>query len=303
MSELDNPEIYRSVLESLQTGIYFVDRDQKILFWNEGAERITGYLRQDVVGRFCRDNLLAGGSQTSVIPDAAKMLAAVLRDGRPSMADVSLQHKEGHRIYVRLRAVAIRNSHGTIIGAAESFDEDISSSEWDRRQSKLVEYGCIDHLTGVLNEDFMRSRLRESLVTYAEQHVPFGVLRIRVDRLDHLRANYGMAIVAAVLKVVGHTLENSVRPTDYLGRIEDNEFVAVLTECDAEEIQATADRLKKMVAASQIHWWGDHWAVTASIGATTVQSDDTSETLLERTEKALAEAVSAGGNRITMCAA
>jgi PAS domain S-box-containing protein len=55
MSEFDSPEIFRSVLETLLTGVYLVDRNRKILFWNDGAEEITGYLRQDVVGRFLRD--------------------------------------------------------------------------------------------------------------------------------------------------------------------------------------------------------------------------------------------------------
>src|SRR6202042_1583475 len=55
MSVFKDPEIYRIVLESMQTGLYMVDRDQRIQFWNEGAEKITGYFRQDVVGHFCPD--------------------------------------------------------------------------------------------------------------------------------------------------------------------------------------------------------------------------------------------------------
>ena len=52
MSVLADLEIYRTVLEHMQTGIYTVDCDQKIQFWNDGAENITGHLRQDVVGHF-----------------------------------------------------------------------------------------------------------------------------------------------------------------------------------------------------------------------------------------------------------
>ena len=59
VSQLDNPEIFRSILETLPTGVYLVDRDRKILFWNRAAENVTGYLRQDVVGHFLREHLLA----------------------------------------------------------------------------------------------------------------------------------------------------------------------------------------------------------------------------------------------------
>jgi len=58
MRVLENPGILQAILESLHSGVYFVGRDQKILFWNEGAERITGYLRQDVIGRLHADNFL-----------------------------------------------------------------------------------------------------------------------------------------------------------------------------------------------------------------------------------------------------
>jgi PAS domain S-box-containing protein len=149
VSELDKPEIYRRILESLQTGIYLVDTDQKILFWNEGAERITGHLRQDVLGRFCVDDLLGNrDGHDSFAADAADAIAAVLRDGKPVAINVSLCHKEGHRVLVRLRAVAIRDSYGKVIGAAESFEESLSVSSWDRRQGKLAVFGCIDEESG-----------------------------------------------------------------------------------------------------------------------------------------------------------
>jgi two-component system CheB/CheR fusion protein len=135
VSELDKPEIYRRILESLQTGIYLVDHDQKILFWNEGAERITGHLRQDVLGRFCVEDLLGNrDGHDSFATDAADAIAAVLRDGKPVAVNVSLCHKEGHRVLVRLRAVAIRDSHGKAIGAAESFEERATSQRRNSRQ-------------------------------------------------------------------------------------------------------------------------------------------------------------------------
>jgi len=39
-------DVYRAVLESLATGVYLIDRERRILFWNHAAEQITGYLRR-----------------------------------------------------------------------------------------------------------------------------------------------------------------------------------------------------------------------------------------------------------------
>ena len=230
VSELDKPEIYRRILESLQTGIYLVDHDQKILFWNDGAERITGHLRQDVLGRFCVEDLLGNrDGNDSFASDAADAIAAVLRDGKPVAINVSLCHKEGHRVLVRLRAVAIRNSHGTVIGAAESFEESLSVSSWDRRQGKLAVFGCIDEESGVFNREYLLFQLRENLGTFDRYRIPFSVLCIQVDQLEHFQAAHGIRAVAAIQRAVAQTLGNSLRPTDLLGRLSERTFLAVLS--------------------------------------------------------------------------
>src|ERR1700680_4118702 len=58
MPDLQDPELFRTVLDSLQTGVFVADRNGKILFWNQGAERLTGHKRHEVVGRWCRDHIL-----------------------------------------------------------------------------------------------------------------------------------------------------------------------------------------------------------------------------------------------------
>jgi PAS domain-containing protein len=45
--------VYHGILDEIEDGVYFVDRDKRILLWNRGAERITGYLRHEVVGGSC----------------------------------------------------------------------------------------------------------------------------------------------------------------------------------------------------------------------------------------------------------
>ena len=81
MPEFENPDIYRSVLEELPAGVYLVDRHRRIVFWNAGAERICGYLRQDVVGRFLRDHLFATNNESDGNNDYAPA-ATQLRDDR-----------------------------------------------------------------------------------------------------------------------------------------------------------------------------------------------------------------------------
>jgi len=301
MTRFDNLEILRSVLEELPVGVYLVGRDGKILFWNWGAERITGHLRQDVVGHVCREDFLGnteenGGQESG----ASAALEAVLRDGKTTESQVSFRHKAGHLVPVRLRASAIRDAQGTIIGVAECFDEIVDVAEWDRRHSKLAEYGCLDATSGVLTHKMVDLRLRECLATYAEQQVPFCVLTIAFDRLEDVKARYGIGAIAAVLRVAGHTIENSLRPTDFVGRWQENEFLGIVTECAIGEIPKVGERLRKMISAAKITWWGDSVPVTISIGATAVKNGDDVSEMTRRAEGALRESTSQGGNRMVV---
>src|ERR1700722_4797883 len=136
MAELDNPEIFRSILETLPTGVYLVDRNRKILFWNTGAEEITGYLRQDVVGRFLRDHLLTvdGEIKKDLESDSTDPLSIAFRDGKSSSGEVSILHKEGYRVPIVLRTMPSRKSKSAVIGAVECFERTFSAFEKSRRQ-------------------------------------------------------------------------------------------------------------------------------------------------------------------------
>ena len=301
MSAFDDPEIYRTVLESLMTGVYLVDLERRIVFWNEGAERITGYLRQEVVGQVCRENLLSEKSENqAVMSDAARSLAEVLRDGKSVVAEASVRHKAGHRVPVWMQAVPIRNSHGSIVGAAESFAATITATEGERRQQKLADYGYIDESTGAPSSAYMESHLREGLVTFAELPIPFSILCIEVDGIENLRAKYGPAALVTIQRVVTDSLENGLRPTDFLGCWGQRQFLTILTDCSEREINAVANRMRKTVGASKVKWWGDDLSLTASFGGTTVRNGDTIESIVSRAEKALAESVAGGGNCSTV---
>ena len=52
-------ELYLNIINNLRDGIYFVDTERRILFWNKAAERITGYTADEIVGKHCPQTLLS----------------------------------------------------------------------------------------------------------------------------------------------------------------------------------------------------------------------------------------------------
>jgi diguanylate cyclase (GGDEF)-like protein/PAS domain S-box-containing protein len=287
MSGLQDPEIFRTVLDSLQTGVYLLDRERKILFWNDGAERITGYMRHDVVGRFCRENILVHcNDQSCVLCGSTCPFTQTLHDGKSREAKIQLRHKQGYRVPVRVRIVPIRDQHGSIIGVAESFDEQRFVFD-ERRQHNLAAYGCLDETTGIPNHGFTQFHLRENHASFAEYHLPFGIMRIQVDQLARFRAAYGREASAAILHVVAETMRNSLRPSDFLGRWTEDQFLAILINCTTAGVGEAGERIRKVVGCAGLQWWGDELSVTVSVGHATAQAGDTIDSLLERAQHSL----------------
>jgi two-component system cell cycle response regulator len=301
MPELNDPEIYQTVLDSLQTGVYIVDRNRRIRFWNEGAEQITGYLRQDVVGRFLRDHLLTpADKEKDLESDPEDPISLAFRDGKPSTMEVSILHKDGYRVPIVLRTLPIRNVRGAVVGAAESFEKNRSASEWSRRHSTFADFGCLDAVTGVAAKSFMDTQLREHLLTFAEHHIPFGILLVQIDHLNEFRATRGPGVVPTILRIIAQSVENSLRPTDLVGVWGKNQFIALLLQCRESEVALVGERIRRMVGQAEIEWWGDKFSVTSPVGGAGCRPGDEVEGLIARASTSLEESILKGGNCVTV---
>lgn len=290
MLEIRDPEIFRTVMDSLLTGVCLLDRERKILFWNEGAERITGHHRHEVMGHFCHENNLPQcDGQACVSCGATCPLTRALHEGKPTQLLMELRHKEGHQVPVRVCIVPIRNEHGSIFAIAESFDERGFTSEDDRRQHTLAAYGCLDETTNVPNRGFTQFHLKENLESFTQYHLPFGIMLVQVNQLEKFQATYGREAADAILRVIAHTLRNTLRPEDFVGRWGPSQFVAILMNSSGMQVQGAEQRIRRLVNCAGLKWWGDELHVTTTVSCATVQLGDTAESLLGRAQHLLEE--------------
>jgi len=298
MSELQDPEIFRTVLDSLQTGVSVTDRNGKILFWNQGAERLTGHQRHEVVGRSCRDNILAQCNDRGCVACGATCpISRTLLEGKPQEAKMQLRHKEGHPVHVLMRIAPLRDAHGSVIGIAESFDEQSFASERDRNRHTLAAHGCMDETTDIPNHEFTHFHLGKNLASFARYHLPFGIIVIQVDRLAHFRAAYGPPAGDAVLRVVAQTMKNAFRPSDFVGRWADDQFLAILINCGNHGVEKTWERIRKIVTCAGLRWWSDELSVTTSVGYAKAQAGDSIDSLLNRATASIPQSGSVPATR------
>ncbi len=298
MANLLDADVFRRVMEDLQVGVYFTDLQRRIVFWNSGAERISGYLRQEVVGRCCRDNILMHcDHQQAVVCITCCPLAEALADGKAHEASLFLRHKTGHRIPVRIHTMPLRDSSGGIIGAAETFQRQRDVPHPERRESPDL---ARLSMSGIHDFGFMMSELRMRLGQLNEGGVPFGILCMEVDHFEELRVNRGREACETVLNVVANTMQNTIRPGDCLGAWSSSRLILVLAAASAESLDRTAERLRGLVSCSNVVWWGDRVPVSLAVGGTMAVCGDGIDVLLRRAERALDQALARGSDRVAI---
>ncbi len=290
---------FEAVLEQLHDGVYVLDRDRKILFWNKAAECLSGFPRKEVIGKRCADNILVhvDAQGNSLCGDGCPMLAT-MQDERPREAIVYMQHREGHRIPVSVRATALHDDKGKVIGAIEVFTDATEDVETLDRVKELERQAMLDVLTGLPNRRFLESVLDSRMDSLSRYDWGFGLVMIDIDDFKVVNDQFGHATGDLALRLVGRTLRSSARRSDTVGRWGGDEFLGIAPCANLATLEALAHRLRALVGASLVRVGGEQLRVTVSVGVTMAQPGENSDVALRRADERLYAAKKAGRNRV-----
>ncbi|MGB6068631.1 MAG: PAS domain S-box protein [Desulfomonilaceae bacterium] len=177
MNNMDE-QVYEDILDNLFEGVYLVDRDRRITYWNRAAERITGFSRDEVVGTFCRDNVLNHVDElgTPLCDSALCPAEQSMTTERTMEQSLYLRHKEGHRIAIAARVVPMKNFNGKILGAIHSFTDNNAAVETRRQIEDLEKLALLDPLTQLGNRRHLEIHLETSLAEMHRYGRRFGTL-------------------------------------------------------------------------------------------------------------------------------
>lgn len=295
------PDLYKTLLDNLYDGVYFVDQERRITFWNKAAEQITGFSKAEVLGRRCADNLLRHVDDLGTpLCEESCPLDQTLHDGLTRTASVYLHHKSGYRLPVAIGIAAVSNSKQKIIGAVEIFRDNSAMVAALDSLKELENLAFLDTLTGIANRRYLEIFLEAKFNELRRLGWSFGVLFIDVDHFKEVNDNYGHPAGDLVLTMLGQTLLKNCRSFDLVGRWGGEEFLFVLGNLESEkQLLTIAERLRILVASTWVTWNHDPIRVTISLGATRVRPGDTPETLVKRADRLLFQSKAAGRNRIT----
>ena len=296
-SQAPENQFYKRLMDNLYDGVYFVDDERRITYWNNGAERITGYRSTKVIGRLCNSNILNHVTESGQhLCEEGCPLLATIQDGTPREAEVYLHHAEGHRVPVLIRTAPIENEEGRIIGAVEVFSNNQILFKMRRKVDQLEQNILLDALTGIGNRAQSEIKIKSALGEYKQHGVSFGLLFLDVDRFKNFNDTYGHAVGDKVLQSVANTLRHNLRTSDTCGRWGGEEFIVILLDVNAQSLEQVAGKLRILISQSNL---GDELTVTASFGATLARADDTFESIVQRADALMYQSKLAGRNRVT----
>lgn len=294
-------EFYREVLDNLSDGVLIVDAERRITYWNHGAERISGYLATEVLGRQCHDDLLL-----SAEGDGCRLclgqcpLAAAIETGAVHETEVSVRHRQGHRVPVRVRVTPIRDREGKTVGAMEVFNDASFKVAALEEIGDLEEMALQDPLTGLGNRRYSEVTLSDRLGELKRFGWQFGVLMLGLDRLDEITDNLGPGAGNEVLKRVAKTLLASTRTNDFVGRWGAGEFMVVVGNARFDRLTQIAERFRALVAASVLPHGDGPVRLTLSAGATLARLGESVEDLARRAGELMSEARRSGQDGVAV---
>ncbi len=303
ISKLDCQKFCQALLENLNSGVYFVDFDRKITYWNKKAEEITGYKQEEVIGKGCKDKFLLHineeGKQCCDDPELCPIMKTQITKS-PYETNLYFKHRDGYRVLVHIKAFPVFDENQDIIGAIEIFYDDKEKNELSLRIQELEKLALIDSLTKIANRRLIEITLSSRLNEFRRLGWQFGLLFIDIDHFKKVNDQYGHEVGDRVLKMVANTLLRNARSFDLVGRWGGEEFIVILPYMNEKRLYSVARKFKDLIFQSNLVVNSKLLNVTVSVGATLVRKKDTLKTIINRADRLMYESKKHGRNLITV---
>ncbi len=283
-------ELHAKLYETTSEGVMITDADTSIVAVNDAFASITGYGRDEVLGKTPR--MLASGRHDRVFYQG--MWSALAGDGHWE-GEIYNRRRDGGLYVAWLRISAIRNPLGKVSNYVCIFCDvtrrKLSEDELRKRAHR-------DPLTGLHNRLSFDERFNQELARARRTGSRLGLLYIDLDAFKPINDRYGHRTGDAVLREVAARLTSAVREMDTVSRIGGDEFAVILPEIDqTASVESIADGIHRRLQLP-FEYEGKQLHTGASIGVALFPDDGGSEReLLTQADAAMYRVKRESGSR------
>jgi diguanylate cyclase (GGDEF)-like protein/PAS domain S-box-containing protein len=284
-------------LDSIGEAVLRTDLTGNVMYLNRVAEKMTGWNREEALGRPVVEVLqLIDGVSRVAISDVMKIGIQEDASARVAPCCIScvLVRRDGFELGIENTVELIHNEQGDVIGAVVAF-HDVSAAH-----SKSLEMSHLAHhdvLTGLPNRTLFNDRLRQAIVMAERQGKQLAVMFVDLDHFKKINDSLGHAVGDKLLLSVARRLVACLRRADTVSRRGGDEFVILLSQVEhAEDVAISARKILRTLASPHII---DNKSldINASIGGSTYPNDgQDAESLMDKADAAMYEAKQHGRN-------
>jgi diguanylate cyclase (GGDEF)-like protein/PAS domain S-box-containing protein len=295
---------FRRVLDSISDGVYVTRVGREIVYWSSGAERITGYQADEVVGKHCYDNVLVhtGLDGVQLCVGGCPLQDAIEHGVERAVNEVFLRRKDGKRLAVYVKAASFELD-GRRLGV-EVFGElgDVAGEDLTTRVQELSDSSITDPLSGLFNRRYFDAALERSYAMYRRLGQRYGVLYLDVDNFKSINDVLGHAAGDEAIRYVADVLSSNARAMDVAARYGGDEFTVICPVATPAELEHYGRRLVRLIHESCFALAAEAGiSLTISAGGTLVSdADGDAGTALKRADEAMYEAKHAGRDRLVV---
>jgi diguanylate cyclase (GGDEF)-like protein/PAS domain S-box-containing protein len=286
----ENLRITASVFGSSQEAILITDENNNIIDTNPAFTLITGYSREEVIGKNPR--LLGSGHQGRAFYDT---MWQALQQGKAWRGEIWNRRKSGE-LYAELLSIsAITDDEGKVIRYVAVFSDITRIKEHEAELNRVAHY---DALTGIPNRALLSDRMKQAIAQTMRDQNMTAVCYLDLDGFKPINDTFGHEAGDAVLIEIARRIGDTIRGADTVARLGGDEFAVVLLGLErGEECVATLERLLAAISLP-IVVQGSNRTISASIGVSIYPLDDEDpDTLLRHADQAMYVAKQAGRNR------
>lgn len=230
-------QLQASALEAAANPILISRRDGTIIWVNSAFEELSGYVREEVLGRNTR--LLKSGLES---PSLYKSLWETVLSGQKWRGELVNQRKNGSLYQEEMTVTPVKNTAGEITHFI-AIKLDITLRKQAEEQIRTL--ASSDPLTGLANYRRLLEVLDSEIKRYDRTERPFSILLLDLDELKKINDMHGHLAGSRAIVRVADVLRMQLREIDTPARYGGDEFVVVLPETGSPATRKVAQRISE----------------------------------------------------------
>lgn len=257
-------------LDSIREAVISTDNQQKIIFMNPVAEKMSGWKQNEAQGKPLLEVLrITYGSDGFTL----NQLNAEEKSNGEAEHDKILQNRYGGNFDIHYTMTPLNTQEGERIGFVLVI-QDVTES---RKLLRQLSYSAThDALTGLPNRSSFESQLKGLLKLLPGGHQSHALVMLDLDFFKAVNDSAGHAAGDALLHEMATLMRSILRPSDILARLGGDEFGFIIRHCSTEQALSACERVVDAINRYEFTWGGRLHRIGASAGLTLIHEHNAS---------------------------